>query len=543
MKKRSTFYRGTVSFFLAFVFFFSFVGGGVALEEAEVKESLKALYDAAQALFEAQEYDKASEAFDALGEFSDSQKRAAESKKKARAASYQKAMALFKAEEYEAALVLFETLDDYRESRFYVKKCRTKINREKYRQAKQLYNEGDYERAKDIFESLGKYGDSRERAQAAAAVILEREFFETAHILKAEGDLEGARDAFIEAGDYQDSTDQIYLIIGQLALQKAYRKAELHEENREYEQAYLLFTELDAFQNSAERAKVVKGTWEAEMYGQAMALYKTNPSSSFIMFRFLGSYKNSAAMAEGLRVVLTDEDIYSAAETMEREALYQQAKIGFEAIESFADSQERVVQTDKKAHQAQEFQQALCLREIGEEKQANAIFKSLGRFNNAAKMIKPVTPRFSAKQLRDDRTSPKSEVFTSPDGTQHRYRIYKGVHTWVEAKMFCEVLGGHLATMTTPEENAFVHGFMVECGYTTAYFGLNDLTKKSEWEWVTGEPLVYTNWHRGEPSRGLSERYGMYYYKHTEGTWNDAHFYERAKVDPGCSFICEWDEP
>ncbi len=58
---------------------------------------------------------------------------------------------------------------------------------------------------------------------------------------------------------------------------------------------------------------------------------------------------------------------------------------------------------------------------------------------------------------------------------------------------------------------------------------------------MTGEPFEYTNWHRNEPSRSAKERYGMYFYKHLDGTWNDSHFYEYAEVDPGCSFICEWD--
>ena len=112
---------------------------------------------------------------------------------------------------------------------------------------------------------------------------------------------------------------------------------------------------------------------------------------------------------------------------------------------------------------------------------------------------------------------------------------------WRQAQVFCELLGGHLATLTTAEENDFVYGFMRDCGYLTAYFGLSDEARTGDWIWVTGEPFEYTNWHRNEPSRSAKERYGMYFYKHLDGTWNDSHFYEYAEVDPGCSFICEWD--
>jgi hypothetical protein len=111
----------------------------------------------------------------------------------------------------------------------------------------------------------------------------------------------------------------------------------------------------------------------------------------------------------------------------------------------------------------------------------------------------------------------------------------------VEAKLFCEVLGGHLATLITAEENTFVYQFMRDSGYLTAYFGLSDEKRTGDWIWVTGEPFAYSNWHKGQPSRSTRERYGMYFYKHTDGTWNDSHFYETVKVDPGCSYICEWD--
>ena len=173
--------------------------------------------------------------------------------------------------------------------------------------------------------------------------------------------------------------------------------------------------------------------------------------------------------------------------------------------------------------------------------EANALFESLGDFSNAAVMVMPEMEPITALQLRDDKTSDKSEIFTAPDGTKHQYQIFKGVPKWRQAQVFCELLGGHLATLTTAEENDFVYGFMRDCGYLTAYFGLSDEARTGDWIWVTGEPFEYTNWHRNEPSRSAKERYGMYFYKHLDGTWNDSHFYEYAEVDPGCSFICEWN--
>ena len=172
---------------------------------------------------------------------------------------------------------------------------------------------------------------------------------------------------------------------------------------------------------------------------------------------------------------------------------------------------------------------------------ANALFESLGDFSNASVMVMPEMEPITAVQLRDDNTSEKSEIFTAPDGTKHQYQIFKGVPTWRQAQVFCELLGGHLATLTSAEENDFVYHFMRDSGYLTAFFGLSDEARTGDWIWVTGEPFDYVNWHKNEPSRSAKERYGMYFYKHLDGTWNDSHFYETAKVDPGCSYICEWD--
>ena len=120
------------------------------------------------------------------------------------------------------------------------------------------------------------------------------------------------------------------------------------------------------------------------------------------------------------------------------------------------------------------------------------------------------------------------------------YRMYRGVKYWVEARAFCEALGGHMATLTTPEENQFVHNYMKENGFTTAYFGLMDEERDRTWVWVTGEPVEYTNWDSNEPSYSTHERYGMYFYKHTKGTWNDSHFYEHWD-NQEWSYFCEWD--
>lgn len=119
----------------------------------------------------------------------------------------------------------------------------------------------------------------------------------------------------------------------------------------------------------------------------------------------------------------------------------------------------------------------------------------------------------------------------------HRYCVYDvdTVTTWNMAQEYCEAQGGHLATITSAEEDAFIYSYIVDAGHSSAMFGLSDQEQTDEWRWVTGETLSYQNWHSGEPNhQGGYEHYGMYYDKFTDGTWNDG-------SGQGGPFICEWD--
>ena len=124
----------------------------------------------------------------------------------------------------------------------------------------------------------------------------------------------------------------------------------------------------------------------------------------------------------------------------------------------------------------------------------------------------------------------------------HAYMLVQAdVSSWEDAQTYCESMGGHLATITSAEENDFIYSYIVECGYRNAYFGLTEKNNEGEWEWVTGEPVEYLNWHSGEPNdENGHENYAMFYYKFSDGTWNDGDF-GQGTVDGEKNFICEWD--
>ena len=124
----------------------------------------------------------------------------------------------------------------------------------------------------------------------------------------------------------------------------------------------------------------------------------------------------------------------------------------------------------------------------------------------------------------------------------HYYKIYEDVaDTWEDAKVFCENLGGHLATVNYDEENKMLYSYITSCGYKNAYFGYTDSQEEDTWLWVTDENINYTNWAQNEPNNSGNEDYAMFYWKFPDGTWNDGNFGHGTQADQK-AFICEWGE-
>ena len=116
----------------------------------------------------------------------------------------------------------------------------------------------------------------------------------------------------------------------------------------------------------------------------------------------------------------------------------------------------------------------------------------------------------------------------------HSYYLFDDVcDSWVEAKEYCESLGGHLAYIKDSVTDKTLHSYIRMLGYKSAFFGLR-YSVVHGWIWDDGTTLSYENWAVDEPSGdGV---YGMYYEEFTDGGWNDGTF----GFDADC-FICEWD--
>ncbi|MBQ7170282.1 MAG: putative Ig domain-containing protein, partial [Synergistaceae bacterium] len=134
----------------------------------------------------------------------------------------------------------------------------------------------------------------------------------------------------------------------------------------------------------------------------------------------------------------------------------------------------------------------------------------------------------------------------------HRYRVYSDAMTWDEAKAFCEKQGGHLATITSQEEQNVVERLIASGGKWAYWLGATD-DASGLWTWITGEDFSYTHFAEGEPegSGNCLQMYGTHpddenlnyivlgYWDDTPSDANDEHAGLLTLEHHG--FVCEWD--
>jgi hypothetical protein len=98
---------------------------------------------------------------------------------------------------------------------------------------------------------------------------------------------------------------------------------------------------------------------------------------------------------------------------------------------------------------------------------------------------------------RQERRSPVAPIVPNPEN-KHFYQRIDLPMSWHDAKKNCESRGGHLATVTSAEENNFIcRNFATDYA---CWLGATDEIEEGTWRWVTGEPFEFQNWASNEPS-------------------------------------------
>ena len=123
----------------------------------------------------------------------------------------------------------------------------------------------------------------------------------------------------------------------------------------------------------------------------------------------------------------------------------------------------------------------------------------------------------------------------------HEYQRVDTNQSFAQAQSHCESLSGHLATIASADENAFVYNNFVKgtgpAGENYMKLGGSDAAQEGVWAWITGEAWGYANWYPGSPDGGTTENY---VHMANTGQWVD--WLDTSYSAPsGTPSICEWD--
>lgn len=143
---------------------------------------------------------------------------------------------------------------------------------------------------------------------------------------------------------------------------------------------------------------------------------------------------------------------------------------------------------------------------------------------------------------KKDKTKPSS---TKPTilANKRMYQIVDLRSGYNKAKLYAERQGGHLAVIDSVQKSRMLYRFMVNNGYESAYFGLQDEDMDGSWELYNGEKPKFTYWQGGKPRiEEQNEKYAMLYRKYTQGKWKAGSFSPLLENSNTTAFIIEWDK-
>ena len=135
----------------------------------------------------------------------------------------------------------------------------------------------------------------------------------------------------------------------------------------------------------------------------------------------------------------------------------------------------------------------------------------------------------------------------------HYYRLVDQGSTFAQAISGSDALGGYLATVTTPSEQAFIEangliGQSSDAMWIGGQANFGSQGSSAPWTWITGpeagQQFSYANWNSGEPNgafSGTNQYAQVYSPTHTfPGFWNDAPDSLLPGNGQADSYLVEW---
>lgn len=102
---------------------------------------------------------------------------------------------------------------------------------------------------------------------------------------------------------------------------------------------------------------------------------------------------------------------------------------------------------------------------------------------------------------------------------RNTYQLFDYPLTWNDAKIFAEMQGGHLATITSEEELSFINNFIYS-GSESYYLLGGYYSSDDKYKWVTDEKFEFSNWAENEPNNDSGIEHYLMAYRNS-GEWND----------------------
>ncbi|KAL4221424.1 hypothetical protein ACF0H5_019682 [Mactra antiquata] len=105
-------------------------------------------------------------------------------------------------------------------------------------------------------------------------------------------------------------------------------------------------------------------------------------------------------------------------------------------------------------------------------------------------------------------------------GRRKCYEFVPTRHTWIYSENMCKNNGGHLTTINSLSQNQLIHQYVQAYGHPT-WIGLSDRQIEEHFEWSSGEPVTYTNWHDGRKDFFFHNFENCVAMGPLTGTWED----------------------